>query len=260
VLGWRDALRTLFGILWRALPRALALRALAAAVSAEADRPDPAEALRALFSLSDVLDTAIGRAAVVHGGGVHPKGRLTGYPRYFIERIRPGEHVLDVGCGVGAVAHAIACACDADVLALDGSASQIETARALFTHPRLSFAVGRAPEAVPGGPRDVVILSNVLEHVDDRTGFLEAIVRRVSPRRVLIRVPLFDRSWTVPMRRELGIGYFSDDTHRAEKTADAWVQEIEAAGLAVTHRQTSWGELWCETAIAGGSHAGAADG
>jgi hypothetical protein len=89
-----------------------------------------------------------------------------------------------------------------------------------------------------------VILSNVLEHLDDRVDFLRDITVRTGARHVLIRVPLFERDWRVPLKRELGIEHRLDPTHRIEYTLEEFEDEIAKAGLAVTERQVRWGEIW----------------
>ena len=55
--------------------------------------------------------------------------------------------------------------------------------------------LGKAPEEIPHEPFDVVILSKVLEHQRDRVTFLKEIIKRVKPKKILIRVPCFERDW-----------------------------------------------------------------
>jgi 2-polyprenyl-3-methyl-5-hydroxy-6-metoxy-1,4-benzoquinol methylase len=188
----------------------------------------------------------MGTAAMRYEGGIHPKHRLTDYHRFFVERIRDGERVVDVGCGMGSVADTIVRSRDVHVIAIDEDARSIELARERYRHPRLEFRCGDARRDLPPPPCDVVVLSNVLEHIEHRRAFLQSLRARLEPRRVLVRLPLFERSWTVPMRRELGVRWMSDDTHFAELTQEGWVEELERAGLAVGHREVRWGEIWCE--------------
>jgi len=68
----------------------------------------------------------------------------------------------------------------------------------------------------------------------------------VKPGRWLIRVPMFNRHWFVPLRKELGMSYFSDQTHYTEYTQQSFEEELEAAGLAITYQQINWGEIWAE--------------
>ena len=90
-----------------------------------------------------------------------------------------------------------------------------------------------------------MVLSNVLEHIEHRVALLRRILAELRPRAVLIRVPVYDRHWTVAFRRERGLPYFSDPTHYAEHTAEDWIAEISSAGLRVTEHEVRWGEVWC---------------
>ena len=62
------------------------------------------EALRFLFRLDAALYPLMGRYAVAHGGGAHTKHRHTRYHNFFVDRLKPDERVLDLGCGNGLLA------------------------------------------------------------------------------------------------------------------------------------------------------------
>ena len=91
---------------------------------------------------------------------------------------------------------------------------------------------------------DVVILSNILEHIKDRSNFLEQIIQKSKARKFLIRVPLFERDWQLPLRRELGIYYFSDLDHEIEHTLEEFKKEMTDVNLEIRDIQTIWGEIW----------------
>jgi hypothetical protein len=59
-------------------------------------------------------------------------------------------------------------------------------------------------------------------------------------------VPLFERDWKLPLRRELGIGYFSDAEHFIEHRLDELHGEVLAAGLKPVETIALWGEIWTE--------------
>jgi len=52
--------------------------------------------------------------------------------------------------------------------------------------------VGDALEALPDEKFNIVILSNVLEHLPDRSQFLQRVQETLKPNRILIRVPVFE--------------------------------------------------------------------
>ena len=211
----------------------------------------PDAALRRLYQLHDDLERIIAERAMAHGGGVHPKHGLTRYHDFFVERIGAHERVLDIGCGYGAVARAIARAHPgATVAGIEIEADLIEQARAADNPANLSFILGDATKTLPDGPWTTVVLSNILEHLEDRVGFLKALLAAQKPRVALIRVPAFERSWHVPMRKELSMFYFNDRTHFIEHTEAEFRDEIAAAGLEITEFRTVWGEIWAACRIA----------
>lgn len=232
-------------LLWRILPGRLRHLLLKGLFVLESRGGDVGAALNRLFAVEDDLQHVINERALAYGRGEHPKHRLTRYHEFFIERTTDGERILDVGCGYGAVARSIARQRPKSVVAgLDNDRGRLAQARAANNPPNLTFIETDATKAVPPGPWDVVVLSNVLEHIFDRIGFLQALIETTSAKRFLIRVPLFERDWKLPMRRELGANYFSDPDHKIEPTLAEFRKEIHAAGLAIDEMLTLWGEIW----------------
>lgn len=233
--------------LWGLLPDGLRRRLLLGFFVLEGRAGDPAQGLRNLLRAKDALDLAISERAMAYGGGEHPKHRLTDYHRFFINRIPASGRVLDIGCGYGAVARSVAAALPGvEVLGVDMDEGRLAQAKAMAPLPNLSFLFTDATKVLPPGAWHTVILSNVLEHIDSRSDFLRAVVRTASPDRLLIRVPLFERDWEMPLRRELGVNFLSDPDHRIEHTLQQFRDEVAAAGLAVTDLGTLWGEIWAE--------------
>ena len=177
---------------------------------------------------------------------MHVKHRLMRYHDFFVDRIRPGERVLDIGSGNGAVAHSVATRSSAVVVGLDLNKDNVASARRMFPHSSLTFVVGEAPEDIPAERFDVVIMSNVLEHLEHRVEFLRLAQERVSPSRWLLRVPMFDREWRVAMRKELGLYYFGDPTHATEYTQASFEVEMQEASFKINELQINWGEIWAE--------------
>lgn len=241
------------------VPRRYRLRLLQLFVEREERRGSPEEALRFLFGAEDALTHAIDRASIAYGRGVHPKHRLTGYHEFFVRNISPGSRVLDVGCGSGEVAADIAARVPGStVTGIDMSADSIKTAAERHKLANLTFVCADARDETPGGPFDVVILSNVLEHLDERLDLLRRLAAATSAQRFLVRVPLFERNCTVPLRKELSLPYFSDPTHKIEHTVEELRAELSAAGLRIVQEEFRWGEAWVIAVPA--ARAGDADG
>jgi len=246
----KQILLVLAGLLsgiWRLIPAGLRRSFITGLLILESRGSKPADALRRLFVLQDKLDWIINERAMAYGGNVHPKHRLMRYHDFFVDRIAAGSHVLDIGCGYGAVARSIATRVpDSLVVGVELDPGRLSQARSGEVPANLSFIEADARRNLPAGPWNVVVLSNILEHIEDRVGFLHDIVRQAAPEKILIRVPLFERDWKLPLRRELGIGYFSDAEHFIEHRLDELAAELSAAGLKQIETITLWGEIWTE--------------
>jgi SAM-dependent methyltransferase len=108
----------------------------------------------------------------------------------FVARVvrtqRPAR-VLDVGCGTGAYLTTPLGAMFPEVMIVgtDDDVASLDHARAA-PHPK-NVSFGRA---MPDDTFDLVIASEVLEHVDDPPSFLRALVARVHPGgRLIVTVP-----------------------------------------------------------------------
>jgi SAM-dependent methyltransferase len=238
-------LKALAALPVRATPRPIRRRLVQIALHAIAGGR-PRQAMRDLLEIETDLSGLIDTVALRYDNGVHVKHRLMRYHEFFVSRVRPGERVLDVGCGYGAVAHSIATRAGAKVTGIDLDAANVAQARGRCADAGITFLHGTAPHDVPREPFDAIVASNVLEHVDRRCEFLRDIQERTGAARWLIRVPMIDRDWRVPMRREVGLPHFSDVTHCVEYTRESFEAEMANAGFAVRHLQVNWGEIWAE--------------
>jgi 2-polyprenyl-3-methyl-5-hydroxy-6-metoxy-1,4-benzoquinol methylase len=237
--------RHLFALPFRFLPGAIRYRLIQIILTAEGKRP-PKDALRALFKIDDHLTWCINNATVEYANGIHVKHRLMKYHDFFVDRILPNEKVMDLGCGYGAVAHSVASRTGAQVTGIDLNPKNIAQAKANYKLANLTFIEGDVFKDLPNETFDTIVFSNVLEHIEHRVDFLTTVQEQLTPKRWLIRVPMFNRDWRVPLRQELGITYFSDGTHFTEYTRESFEQEMQEAQLTITHIQINWGEIWAE--------------
>ena len=212
----------------------------------ESRNKDAANGLKNLFKLKDKLEWVINERALSYGKTIHPKHKLTRYHYFFIERINDGETVMDIGCGYGAVARSIAKSKKlSTVYGIDFDSEKIKQARSYDKLDNLIFIEGDAEKNLDFNA-DVVILSNVLEHIISRKDFLRNIRKSTNANKFLIRVPMFERDWQIPLRKELKINYFSDDDHKIEHTIEEFKKEIETCDFVITYMTTIWGEIWAE--------------
>ena len=97
-----------FSYFWLIIPAKIRRFLLTSFFILESRNDNRKQSIKNLFLIKDKLDWIINERALNYGNGVHPKHSLTNYHQFFIERIKNGERVLDVGCGNGSVAISIA--------------------------------------------------------------------------------------------------------------------------------------------------------
>jgi 2-polyprenyl-3-methyl-5-hydroxy-6-metoxy-1,4-benzoquinol methylase len=173
--------------------------------------------------------------------GLHPKHRLMNYHDFFLENVAEGDVVLDIGCGNGALSYDISLKAK-KVTGIDKNKANISTARKKYRRANIEYINGDALTDLPDRKYDVIVLSNVLEHIDDRIGFLR-MIKNLAPK-LLIRVPMINRSWIDLYKKELGLEYRLDNTHYIEYTYDSFGRELEKAGLRVLKHEVQFGEIW----------------
>ena len=92
---------------------------------------------------------------------------------------RPGERILDLGCGTGVLTADIA-ARGAQVLGIDGSAAMIE--RAIATYPGLDFIVADGYDFMVAEPYDAVFSNAALHWLSrDPDAVIRCVRRRCGP-------------------------------------------------------------------------------
>jgi ubiquinone/menaquinone biosynthesis C-methylase UbiE len=121
----------------------------------------------------------------VQHGYVGQRDVVTFLP-FLVPHLNPGVDVVDVGCGVGAIALDVAArVAPGRVLGVDADAGQIETARASAAErgaENASFEVGSVYELpVADASADVVYANAVLFYVPDRPRALAELRRVLKP-------------------------------------------------------------------------------
>ena len=211
---------------------------------------NPEKDLKKLFNLKDDLEKIINNRALAFGKGEHPKHYLTDYHAFFVKNINDGETVLDVGCGYGALARSIAQnKPNSKVVGLDYDKGRLKQAIESQNPKNLEFILGDATKLSVNNTFDVIVLSNVLEHIEHRVDFMLALQKNTKAKKYLIRVPSYERDWQVPLRDKLGINYFNDDDHKIEHKLDEFRNEVIQFKLLPKVLITNWGEIWaiCDT-------------
>lgn len=183
----------------------------------------------------------IGFLAIRANGGIHPKHRILNYHQFFLDNISPSDRVLDIGSGTGAVAYDIASKAK-KVMGIDIIHKNVLQSEKKYHKDNIEFIEGDATTFNFNEKLDVIVLSNVLEHIEDRVSFLKNI-KKLAPK-ILIRVPLITRDWISVWKEENGFSYKLDDTHCIEYTEENFQEEIAEAGLIIDSFYVKFGELY----------------
>jgi 2-polyprenyl-3-methyl-5-hydroxy-6-metoxy-1,4-benzoquinol methylase len=148
----------------------------------------------------------------------------------FPERAGASLRVLDVGCGNGSqLALPLAIGTGVQLVGIDTDSRSIEHARRLVgDRANIRFCDGRVEDLIEAEPFDVVILSEVLEHLERPAEMLTAGARLMSGNGILIV--------TVPN----GYGEFEIDswifrTLRLQRVVDALAQKREVPSATDNH-------------------------
>jgi SAM-dependent methyltransferase len=197
--------------------------------------------IKGLLHIHNFIGKVIDVLAIESNGGLHPKHHLMRYYEFFLENIRPGATVLDIGCGNGFVASKIAGKAT-KVTGIDTDKNNIRLAKKFQSKPNVEFILGDATTYSFKGRYDAIVLSNVLEHIENRVQFLRDI-HKISDT-LLIRVPMLDRDWMPMYRKALGMFHFCDSTHFTEYTLESFLKEMSEAGLEAKKFTVRFGEIW----------------
>ncbi len=244
-------LANFISIFWRLIPFKLREFLFTSLFILESRGENTKASLKRVFKIKDKLEWIINERSIIYGNGIHPKHKLTSYHDFFIDRVSNGEIVLDVGCGNGSVAIDLATKRPKSyVIGVDINIKNIEAANKLKNKNSLQnikFIFGDINSQKEINS-DVVILSNILEHINERKDFLAKLILKTSAKKFLIRVPLFERDWQIALRKDIGSYYFSDQDHKIEHSFEEFKYEMSLSKLKITEIFTIWGEIWasCE--------------
>lgn len=184
---------------------------------------------------------AISALVIRENRGIHPKHRILNYHKFFLDNISEGDTVLDIGCGNGFLAHDLSRKAKM-VVAIDILEKNIKVAKEKFASSNLEYLIGDAKTYDFKEKFDIIVLSNVLEHIENRIEFLKK-TKKLAPK-VIVRVPLLTRDWLSVYKKENGCEYRLDSTHFIEHTEESFREEIEKAGMSIENYFIKFGELY----------------
>ncbi|MBS3172954.1 class I SAM-dependent methyltransferase [Candidatus Woesearchaeota archaeon] len=163
------------------------------------------------------------------------------YHDFFINNIRKDSTVLDIGCGIGAVAFDISKKAS-KVVAVDLDKNNLKIAREKFSANNIEYIYADATKYNFKDKFDYIIISNVLEHIKNKISFLKKI-KLLAPE-ILIRVPMINRDWLTLYKKEKGLPYFLDNTHFIEYDEETFKKEMKRVDLQIKSYSVQFGEIW----------------
>ena len=180
-------------------------------------------------------------------GDAHPF--RAGTERFLGLHLPSDATVLDLGCGNGILSSWLA-ANGASVVGVDHSSTNIRVAMDRPSRPNLEFVHGDAGEFLDRSDREftVLVLSHVLEHLDDPQGFLSQFSAGFAS--VYIEVPDYEGSPHDLLREQLGLELsYADADHISEFGRAELEDLVQRAGLRIVDVERVRGvqRLWCET-------------
>lgn len=166
------------------------------------------------------------------------------------KQIRPTDKVLDLGCKFGEISNKIAEFAH-KVVGVDVNANNIVVAKSRYNKSNLKFVHADAFEFLQHSQDkfDVIILSHILEHVDEPISFLKQCALHSS--RVFIEVPDYDKSYLNHYRTKMNNPLqYTDADHVWEFDRDELHQIVENSGWKVVESEYRFGviKFWCEKA------------
>lgn len=172
---------------------------------------------------------------------LHPKHRLMEYHKFFVDNVNLNDIVSDIGCGNGALTYDVAKKAK-KVIGIDLNKNNIAIAKEKYLALNIEYVIGDVTKDLPNKKFDVIILSNVLEHIKNRVEFLKKI-KKMAPK-LLIRVPMINRDWITLYKKEIGIEWRLDSTHFIEYTLESFKEELMQADLKIEKYSIQFGEIW----------------
>jgi 2-polyprenyl-3-methyl-5-hydroxy-6-metoxy-1,4-benzoquinol methylase len=213
-------------------------------VKSKIEKLQPKDSLKFLFELDNKLYKIQGLESTKYGNGKHSKYKHIGYQDFFKEHLSYNDKVLDIGCGNGLLSYYLAeIVNQGEVLGIEISEYNFNIAKRTYKLKNLHFVNADAITYETDKTFNVITMSNVFEHIENRVIFLKNINKVYNPTKLIIIVPLFSRHWSVPLKKEIGVDYRLDSTHVIEHTLAEFYSEIEEANMKVIKVDVIWGEI-----------------
>ncbi|MEP7169084.1 MAG: class I SAM-dependent methyltransferase [Bacteroidota bacterium] len=168
--------------------------------------------------------------------------------KFILENINENDSVLDLGCNYGAMSDYLADKAR-HVTGVDYNESAILTAKNKYKKENLEFVYDEALSYLAKNENkfNVLILSHILEHLDDPVSFLESFKKYFQ--KIYIELPDFDSTYLNQYRKDLNVDLiYTDIDHINEFDRYELMQLINRCGLKIIRSEYIFGvqKIWCE--------------
>lgn len=186
---------------------------------------------RVVVRALDLLNRKGKSLAVRLRGGVHPKHLVlddaVSWRHWYLDHLKLGDAILDAGCGIGETMK--------KMVAVAPNVTGIDR----VWHRSVAIAEWRGvdldvtPWPLASEAYDVVVMLDVIEHLERRVSALREVHRVLKPGgRLLLSAPNVDTRWKWRLRGA-GLGFYSDPDHKTEYTAGELRRELALGGFRV---------------------------
>jgi len=167
---------------------------------------------------------------------------------FILNGITPNDVVLDLGCNLGDISYLIAEKAN-EVVGIDYNNSAIIEASKRYNRSNLIFLNAEALEYLSTNAKkfDTLILSHILEHLDEPKKFLLDFKNYFS--KIYIELPDFERYYLNNYRKDLKLPLiYSDTDHINEFDRDDIFNMLTECGLTIEKSEYRYGlqKLWCK--------------
>jgi SAM-dependent methyltransferase len=169
--------------------------------------------------------------------------------KFILDQVDEKSCVLDLGCNQGDMSYDLAQKAR-KVVGIDFDSKAIEIAKKQYQKNNLEFHNREALEYLKSSSEsfDILILSHILEHLDDPQGFLSAF--KDSFKYIYIEVPDFEKTYLNYFRKDIGIKLiYTDDDHVSEFDRIELKALLNNCGIEIKREEYRYGliKLWCKT-------------
>ncbi|GAJ13001.1 unnamed protein product, partial [marine sediment metagenome] len=171
----------------------------------------------------------INRLVINYYNGKHPKHHLWKiHYKFIIDNIKPGEKVLDIGCG-GSMSYNQQLAKNNNIIdAVDKNSILVQKCSNENKFENIKYYVLDISQELPSKKYDIIILSHVLEHINNPVVVLHNIKKITN--KIIVRLPRYDNDWMKLVKKDLGMYYYNDLDHKQEFTQESAEELVRGAG------------------------------